>query len=285
MFGGYSGEVDRTFIETGYKDSPLYAGHSIIVGAGVCDANRAPSPRQKVDRSERVCGDDQDCGGVCVVNDQAKRSYAFNWDAVVANNRGDPRWYSFMLGKGTQASYLRWWSAPRPHIRVGGGGLGGEYGHGKPDLYFYASENAEQPIDVGAIRSVAPATVLPAYEHYVGMPQRDLQLTVPNPTSGVHELGGLMDRSTCTQVRISLSGGAPLLGRWFIRHGAAAGGAGLELIEGGSPLPGRHRLVEVGAQGFDNPYVDAHSRVWLELSVLAGKVKELSVSLRCWKDQ
>ena len=285
MFGGYSGEVDRTFVEPGYKDSPLYAGHSILVGAGVCDGNTASSPRQKVDRAGRVCGDDQDCGGVCVVNDQAKRTYSFNWDAVVAGNRGDSRWYSFMLGKGTQANYLRWWGPPRPHIRVAGAGLGGESGHGKPDLKFYAAKNAQQPIDVGEVRSVRSGSVLPAYGHYVGMPRHDLQLTIPNPASGVYELGELMDRSTCTEAGVALSGGTPVTGRWSIRHGSASRSSGLELIEGGSPLPGRGRVVDVGAPGIDNPYVDAGSRVWLELSVLAGKSQELRVSLRCWDDQ
>ncbi len=53
-----------------------------------------------------VCGDDRDCGGTCEVNTEAKRAYTFQWDASLVYNRGDPRWFAFMLGKGTGRRYL-----------------------------------------------------------------------------------------------------------------------------------------------------------------------------------
>lgn len=283
MFGGYSGEVDRTFLETGMKGTKTYAGHSVLVGAGVCDFSRGPSRRQGKDRSRRVCGDDDDCGGVCVVNSQARRKFEFAWDAVMASNRADPRWYSFMLGKGTQASHV-YPVLQGSNIRVTGKGFGGEYGHGSPALDFYPSEGAALGVNASAALGKSSDTVLPAYDYYVDMPYRDLAVTIPRPKTGVYGLGTLMAASTCTRAVAESRGKSRALGRWSLWYGKNQGKAGTEMAVGGKPLPRGTISSELKAGDFDNAYLPRDSKVWLVISDLMGDSAEMTVTLRCWDD-
>jgi hypothetical protein len=284
MFGGFGGDVTRTFMETGAKDSPTYAGHSVIVGAGVCDSNPQPSPRQKANRSGRICGDDKDCGGSCTVNDGTRRGYGFRWDAVLAGNRGDSRWFAFMLGKGTQSRFLKDHGAARPFIRLLGGSLGGEYGHGHPAPYFYASEGAAQSLDVGAMQFAGSGTLLPAYDHYMGMPPKDLDLVLRNPASGYHFIGRLLSRSTCTQVTMSVDQKGSPYGRWTILHGKGRHSLGLALIDGGRTFPLDGSPVTIKSTDFDHPYVAEQSELWLKIGSASPMPEEIRLTLRCWTD-
>jgi hypothetical protein len=283
MFGGYSGEVDRTFVETGPRGAKGYAGHSVLVGAGVCDYNRGPSRRQGTNRSRKVCGDDEDCGGVCVVDSSASRNFEFVWDAVMASNRADPRWFAFMLGKGTQAKY-NYPPLQGSNIRVTGKGFGGEFGHGMPDLDFYPSAGAALGVDASAALAKSGSTVLPAYDYYVGMPHRDLHATIRKPKAGVYGLGTLMAAATCTRAVVVMPGKTRALGRWTLRYGRSRSKEGTELFVGGRALPRGEGRREVTAGEFDNPYLSRDSEVWLVVSDLVGTPSELSVTLRCWED-
>ena len=284
MYGGYSGEVDRTFVEPGEKASPLYSGHSILVGAGVCDRNTAPSSRQKANRSGKTCGDDSDCGGTCSVNPNTKRTYAFAWDAVLASNRGDPHWYAFMLGKGTRSEFLTTKSLSARHIRVTGNGFGGEYGHGKPNLDFYPSEGAAAGMDASGAQGGGGSTRLPAYDSYVSMPFRDLHATIRNPGSGSYAMGTLMRRSVCTRVLMTTTAGGPTSGRWNLLHGKNRAEAGKELVLGGRALPIPGQSITLGTSDLHEPYLSAQSEVWLEIDGPGGSPGELDITLRCWED-
>lgn len=285
MFGGYGGEVDRTFIETGAKGSPTYLGHSVLVGAGVCDSDRAPSPRQGMDRALMVCGDDLDCGGVCDVNAEARRAYTFQWDASLVYNREDPRWFAFMLGKGTRREHLVYDKAEHNNIRVSGAGFGGEMFGGKRDFYFYPSAGAAVAIDADAASGLSMNFVLPAYDHYVSMPSRDLEAVIRAPADGRYLLGRLQRRATCTEGAFMLVGGRLPSAHWTVKHGRSLAERGTELIAGGRSVAGSNAESIFGVSDLAEPYVPEGSAVWLEVENLRGQPDELGFSMRCWEDK
>jgi hypothetical protein len=201
----------------------------------------------------------------------------------MASNRSDPRWYSFMLGKGTQASHV-YPALQGSNIRVTGKGFGGEYGHGSPALDFYPSEGAALGVNASAALGKSSDTVLPAYDYYVDMPYRDLAVTIPRPKTGVYGLGTLMAASTCTRAVAESRGKSRALGSWSLWYGKNQGKAGTEMAVGGKPLPRGTISSELKAGDFDNAYLPRDSKVWLVISDLMGDSSEMTVTLRCWDD-
>ena len=218
-----------------------------------------------------------------MVDSRASRNFEFAWDAVMASNRADPRWYAFMLGKGTQSKY-NYPPLQGSNIRVTGKGFGGEFGHGKPDLDFYPSAGAALGVDAAAALSKSGSAVLPVYDYYVGMPHRDLHVTIRRPKAGAFGLGTLMAPATCTRAVAVVPGKARALGRWTLRYGRSRAKRGTEMFVGGRALPRGQGRSEVKASEFDNPYLSGDSEVWLEVSDLVGDPPEISVTLRCWED-
>ena len=296
MFGGYGGEVDRTFVETANPGAPTYAGHSVIVGAGVCDASSGESERQGRDRSGQVCADDLDCPGECVVDPDARRLFAFQWNAALVSNRGSSDWFSFALGKGTRAEYLHWGKSKVQNVRVMGGGLGGEYGHpglgpgGQGGVYFFASEGASVLMDVDEASGTRRVDRLPPYDYYVSMPALDFQQTIERPGVARHLLGVFPRRATCTGGRVSLVGGdgsASLT--WTIKVGPVSGGQG-ERRE--VDLLGRARVARrsgspdhFSSADLARPYVPRGATAWLEITDARGGPDAVHAHLRCYEDK
>lgn len=288
MFGGYSGTVDRTFIETGAAGSPYFLGHSVLVGAGVCDGTRDPTPRQGVDRAGMTCGDDRDCGGECLVDAAARRTYGFHWNAALVGNRGSKDWYAFMLGKGTRERFLNRIWARSSRIRVTGRGFGGEDGSegdaSATGLYFFASEGASARIDADDALGTARNHHLPPYDHYVSMPNRDLEVVVRDVEPGRYTMGRLVRRATCTEGSgILLGEGSPSL-RWSIAYATGPNQPPLELIEGGRRATRSGRANAFRSREIDNPFLPAGALVWADVSDVRGGSAELVLTLRCWED-
>ncbi|MAI81126.1 MAG: hypothetical protein CL917_19450 [Deltaproteobacteria bacterium] len=285
MYGGYHGEVDRTFIEPGYKGSSKYKGHSVLVGAGVCDSSTQLSPRQKADRAGFTCGDDQDCGGVCEVNANAKRDYSFAWDAALVSNRADPRWHAFMLGKGTQAKYLKTSSPAARHIRVTGNGFGGETNHGEKDFYFFPSKGAAVGMDTSGANGKQASRLLPAYDAYVSMPFRDLSANISEPRTQKYSLGTLLRRSTCTEVLMSTHGSnRQPEGRWNLFYGKNQFKGGARINKRAEKIPGSQTVLKLKVSDLEQPYISAQSQVWIDIESLPTGVKNMEITMRCWEN-
>lgn len=291
MFGGYSGDVDRTFIETGARGSPTYAGHSVIVGAGICDGRTGRSERQDRDRAGQVCGDDRDCPGECVISSGEKRTFAFQWNASMVYNRESPEWFAFVLGKGTRAEYLDPSRSQVQNIRVLGGGFGGERGHpelGTPNgegLYFFASDGASALMDADDAIGGQHTDHLPPYDHYVSMASKDFERVIEHPAPGRYALGRFMRRATCTGGSVSVIGPVDSSAAWTIRAQPAGSGPAFELIEGGRIARGTHVDDWIRAADLSHPFVPARALASLEISSVTGSPEALVVSLRCFEDK
>ncbi|MDG2051215.1 MAG: hypothetical protein P8M78_13745 [Myxococcota bacterium] len=293
MFGGYSGEVDRTFIETAGRNSPGYAGHSVLVGAGVCDQKPGRSPRQGRDRKGQACADDRDCPGQCQVDGRSKRSYGFQWDASLVSNRGSSDWFAFVLGKGTRSEFLKQPDASVQNIRVMGSGFGGETGHpelktsGSEGLYFFASPGASVRMDADDAIGTRAADHLPAYDYYVSMASRDLRRFIENPKAGRYPLGRFPRRATCTGGEVVVSGdkaGAVDWSIWIKPQPKRRPGKPYELIEGGrltrSKAPDIFRADQIS-----RPFVPLGAEAWLDISSVRGTPSDLTLEFRCWEDK
>ncbi len=293
MFGGYSGEVDRTFIETAGRNSPAYAGHSVVVGAGVCDQKTGRSPRQGRDRKGQICADDRDCPGQCQVNAQSKRAYGFQWDASLVSNRGSSDWFAFVLGKGTRPEFLKMPDASVQNIRVMGSGFGGETGHPElktergEGLYFFASSGASARIDADDAAGTRASDHLPVYDHYVSMGSRDLRRFLESPRPGRYPLGRFSRRATCTGGEVAVSGDQASSVDWSVWVKPAKGRrqrTAFELIQGGqktrSARPDAFRADQI-----THPYVPSGAEAWLEISSVRGAPSGLVVEFRCWEDK
>ena len=296
MFGGYAGEVDRTFIETASRGASNYAGHSVLVGAGVCDAKAGRSQRQGLERSGRVCADDLDCAGTCLVDPKSKRTYAFQWDASLVSNRGSSDWFAFVLGKGTRAEYLKQPDAAVQNIRVMGSGFGGESGvsdlksRAGRGLYFFPTQGASVRMDADDAIGTRASDHLPPYDYYVSMESRDLERFIERPSPGRYALGRFPRRATCTGGEVSIHGDGNPGVAWTIKvqPESPAGRRArppFELIKGGRVAVTSGVSNRFQSADFSRPFVPHGAEAWLEISSVRGAPRDFSLEVRCWEDK